>query len=32
MQVQEVKDTMQEFKEDMIRRFWRFKGLRFFSG
>ena len=29
MQVQEDKDTMQEFKEDMIRRFWRFKGLRF---
>jgi len=29
MQVQEDKDTMQRFKEDMIRRFWRFKGLRF---
>ena len=29
MQVQEDKDTMQRFKEDMIGRFWRFKGLRF---
>ena len=29
MQVQEDKDTMQRFKDDMIRRFWRFKGLRF---
>ena len=29
MQVQDDKDMTQEFKEDMIRRFWRFKGLRF---
>jgi len=29
MRVQADKDTMQRFKEDMIRRFWRFKGLRF---
>jgi hypothetical protein len=32
MQVQEDKDTMQRFKEDMIGRFWRFKGLRFAAG
>ena len=29
MRVQAEKDTMQRFKEDMIRRFWRFKELRF---
>ena len=29
MQVQADKDTMQRFNEDMIRRFWRFKRLRF---
>lgn len=29
MQVQEDKNRMQGFKEDLIGRFWRFKGLRF---
>jgi hypothetical protein len=29
MQAQKDKDTIQRFKEDMIRRFWRFKKLRF---
>ena len=32
MQVQEDKDTMQRFKEDMIRRFWRLKAAPFSSG